>query len=46
MPGNHNVSNATIAMSIALQIGLSFEQIKDALEEFSGIKRSLVHHSQ
>lgn len=49
MPGNHNVSNATIAMSIALQIGLSFEQIKDALEEFSGIKRRfeyIIHNDQ
>lgn len=39
MPGEHNVSNATVAMSIALEIGLTIDQIKEAMSQFRGIKR-------
>ena len=39
MPGNHNVSNATVAMAIALEIGISIEKVTVALAAFKGIKR-------
>jgi UDP-N-acetylmuramate--alanine ligase len=37
--GNHNVSNATAAIAIALNIGIKVEVIKKALKNFSGIQR-------
>ena len=39
MPGNHNVSNATVAMAIALEIGIPIEKVTVALAAFKGIKR-------
>ncbi len=39
MPGKHNVSNATVAMSIGLQLKLSPEVVFDAISNFRGIKR-------
>lgn len=39
MPGIHNVSNATLAMAIALQTGVSEKQVINALADFTGIKR-------
>ena len=39
MPGKHNVSNALAAVSIGLQMDLSFNQIKEALENFRGVHR-------
>jgi UDP-N-acetylmuramate--alanine ligase len=39
MPGHHNVENATAAISIALQLGLSPEAIRAGLLDFKGIKR-------
>lgn len=39
LPGRHNVENATLAAAIALQVGLSPEQIADGLATFKGVKR-------
>lgn len=39
MPGMHNVSNATVAMSIALQLGLEPSKVIEAIGAFRGIKR-------
>lgn len=39
MPGRHNVSNATAAISLALEFGATEEGIRKALEGFKGIKR-------
>jgi UDP-N-acetylmuramate--alanine ligase len=39
MPGRHNVSNALAAIAVALELDIPFEQIKDALHEFSGVDR-------
>jgi len=39
MPGIHNVSNATLAMSIALQTGISEQKVVGAIGEFTGIRR-------
>ena len=37
--GNHNISNATAAMGIALNLGIKINIIKKALKKFLGIQR-------
>lgn len=39
VPGMHNLCNATAAVAIALQLGLSQEQIARGLAAFSGVER-------
>jgi len=39
MPGRHNVSNATAAIAVAHQLGMSAEAIKKGLASFGGVKR-------
>lgn len=39
MPGRHNVENATAAVAVALNIGVSEEAIREGLATFRGIKR-------
>lgn len=39
IPGNHNVKNSLVAVCIAKQLGIEFEKIKKALEQFSGVYR-------
>ncbi|HMF66061.1 MAG TPA: UDP-N-acetylmuramate--L-alanine ligase, partial [Phyllobacterium sp.] len=39
MPGRHNVSNATAAIAVALELGISAEDIKKGLSSFGGVKR-------
>ncbi len=39
LPGRHNVENATAAIAVALQLGVSHESIRLALETFKGIER-------
>ncbi|EJF78647.1 UDP-N-acetylmuramate--L-alanine ligase [Candidatus Bartonella washoeensis] len=39
MSGQHNVSNATAAIAIAHELGISNESIKKGLAEFGGVKR-------
>lgn len=48
MPGLHNVVNATGAAAIALQMGLSLDQIAQGLASFKGIQRrfEFVHRSE
>lgn len=43
MPGRYNVSNATAAITVALELGLSTEQIKEGLAKFGGVKRRFTH---
>ncbi len=43
MPGIHNVSNATAAVSVALELGLTDEEIRNGLAGFSGVKRRFTH---
>lgn len=43
MPGRYNVSNATAAITIALELGLTIEQIKEGLAKFAGVKRRFTH---
>ncbi len=39
MPGVHNIANATAAVTVADQLGLSAEAIRKGLAEFTGVKR-------
>ncbi|BAM87965.1 UDP-N-acetylmuramate-L-alanine ligase [Bradyrhizobium oligotrophicum S58] len=39
MPGRHNASNATAAIAVAHELGLSGEAIRKALAGFGGVKR-------
>ena len=39
MPGAHNVMNATAAVSVACELGLSDEDIRKGLKSFAGVKR-------
>ena len=37
--GNHNISNATASIAIALNLGININIIKNALKKFTGIQR-------
>lgn len=39
LPGLHNVENSVVAAAIALEMGISEESIKKALDSFKGVKR-------
>lgn len=43
MPGRHNVSNATAAIAVAHELGISDEAIKRGLGAFGGVKRRFTH---
>src|SRR5690606_20138558 len=43
MPGTHNVSNATAAVAVAVELGLSDEDIRKGLASFGGVKRRFTH---
>jgi UDP-N-acetylmuramate--alanine ligase len=43
MPGRHNVSNATAAIAVATELGLSAEAVKRGLSSFGGVKRRFTH---
>ncbi len=43
MPGVHNVSNATAAICVALELGLTDEEVRNGLADFSGVKRRFTH---
>jgi UDP-N-acetylmuramate--alanine ligase len=39
MPGDHNVSNALAAVTVARHLGMKREEIREALAEFEGVNR-------
>jgi UDP-N-acetylmuramate--alanine ligase len=39
MPGEHNVSNAIAAITVARELGVGTEAIRNALNNFGGVKR-------
>lgn len=39
VPGKHNALNAMAAVAVALEIGMDFEKVKDAIKGFHGAKR-------
>jgi UDP-N-acetylmuramate--alanine ligase len=43
MPGHHNVSNATAAIAVAHELGLSADAIRKGLSSFGGVKRRFTH---
>ncbi len=43
MPGQHNVANATAAIAVADQLGLTPEEIRQGLSGFGGVKRRFTH---
>ncbi len=43
MPGRHNVSNATAAIAVANELGISADDIRKGLLSFGGVKRRFTH---
>ncbi len=43
MPGRHNVSNATAAIAVAHELGISADDIRKGLLSFGGVKRRFTH---
>jgi UDP-N-acetylmuramate--alanine ligase len=39
VPGKHNVQNALAAITVGLELGVSFEKIKSGIERFAGVYR-------
>jgi UDP-N-acetylmuramate--alanine ligase len=39
MPGHHNALNATAAIAVAYELGMSIESIRSGLSQFGGVKR-------
>ncbi|HLX13105.1 MAG TPA: UDP-N-acetylmuramate--L-alanine ligase [Bacteroidota bacterium] len=39
LPGKHNVQNALAALTVGLELGVSFEKAKAGIEKFSGVLR-------
>ncbi|MEV7007687.1 UDP-N-acetylmuramate--L-alanine ligase [Streptosporangium sp. NPDC051022] len=39
VPGRHNALNATAAIAVATELGVSFDEIRDGLAAFTGAKR-------
>lgn len=44
IPGIHNVENATVALAVLHKMGVSLEDLKEALAKFKGIKRRYTKH--
>ncbi|MEM7215533.1 MAG: UDP-N-acetylmuramate--L-alanine ligase [Pseudomonadota bacterium] len=43
MPGRYNISNATAAIAIALELGVRHEAIRDGIASFGGVRRRFTH---
>lgn len=41
VPGRHNAQNALAAIAVGMELGMTFEQVRDGLNEYSGIDRRL-----
>ena len=39
VPGFHNVENVTVAIAIALDLGLTEQEVREGVESYSGVKR-------
>lgn len=44
LPGIHNVENASVAIAVAMQLGVSSEDCKKAIASFQGVKRRFDVH--
>ncbi|MBI4390190.1 MAG: UDP-N-acetylmuramate--L-alanine ligase [Nitrospinae bacterium] len=47
VPGRHNVCNTLAAVAVGMELGLSFETVRDSLKDFTGVHRrfELLFHS-
>ena len=43
-PGHHNVENALAAIGIALELGISWDKIREGVASFKGVKRRFEYH--
>lgn len=43
MPGRYNISNATAAIAIALELGVSADAIREGISSFGGVRRRFTH---
>ena len=41
VPGKHNIQNSLAAITLAMELNISVDQIKNGLEKYSGVKRRL-----
>jgi len=41
VPGKHNAQNALAAIVVGMELGMTFEQVREGLNEYSGIDRRL-----
>jgi UDP-N-acetylmuramate--alanine ligase len=41
VPGKHNAQNALAAIAVGMELGMKFEQVREGLNEYSGIDRRL-----
>lgn len=44
IPGFHNIENALAASALAMQVGVSAEEIKEGIASFKGVKRRFEYH--
>lgn len=44
IPGFHNIENALAAAALAMQVGLTSEEIKEGIASFKGVKRRFEYH--
>ncbi len=44
LPGTHNVENAIAAIIVSLQLGLTEDQIREAVSSFRGVRRRFEYH--
>jgi len=44
LPGRHNLSNALVALAMALEYGCSEEQLAKGLESYKGVRRRFTYH--
>lgn len=44
LPGRHNLSNALIAMAMALEYGVPHQQLSVSLATYTGVKRRFTYH--
>jgi UDP-N-acetylmuramate--alanine ligase len=44
LPGRHNLSNALIALAMAVEYGCPYRQLAKALASFKGVKRRFTYH--
>ena len=44
LPGRHNLSNALIAMAMAIDYGCNHQELRQALATYAGVKRRFTYH--